>query len=64
MAYFETGDNQAYYSRAYKKYRDDLIKLYFPYVLYGGCALAVGLIGYKIVKKVKNKNPDEEGEVI
>lgn len=65
MAYFELGDDVAYYSRAYKKYRDDLIKEYFPYVLYGGLALAVVLIGVKIAKNAKKKkNPDLEGEVI
>ena len=64
MSYFELGDNPAYYSRAYKKYRDEIIKKYFPYVLYGGVALVVALLGYKIVKKAKRRNPDEEGEVI
>lgn len=64
MSYFELGDNPAYYSRAYKKYRDEIIKKYFPYVLYGGVALVVVLLGYKIVKKAKRRNPDEEGEVI
>lgn len=65
MAYFELGDDVAYYSRAYKKYRDDLIKEYFPYVLYGSLALAVVLIGVKIAKNAKKKkNPDLEGEVI
>ena len=41
-----------------------IIKKYFPYVLYGGVALVVALLGYKIVKKAKRRNPDEEGEVI
>ena len=65
MAYFELGDDVAYYSRAYKKYRDDLIKEYFPYVLYGGLGLAVACIAVAIVKNAKKKkNPDLEGEVI
>jgi len=64
MAYFEKGDNPEYYSRSYKKYRDDIIKIYFPYVLYGGVALVVVLLGFKVAKKIKHKNPEEEGEVI
>ena len=65
MLYFEKGDDVAYYSRAYKKYRDDLIKEYFPYVLYGGLGLAVACIAVAIVKNAKKKkNPDLEGEVI
>ena len=64
MTYFEKGDDPEYYSRSYKKYRDDIIKMYFPYVLYGSVALVVVLLGLKVAKKLKNKNPDEEGEVI
>ncbi len=62
MLYFEKGDDVAYYSRAYKKYRDSIIKEYFPYVMYGGLVLIGGVLVLKVVKKVKNK--DGEGDEI
>lgn len=56
MLYFEKGDDVAYYSRAYKKYRDGILKEYFPYAMYGVLVLAGGLLVLKAVKKFKNKN--------
>ncbi len=64
MASFELGADVKYFSRSYKMYRDEMIGIYFPYV--GGAILA--LVGFKlvwkIVKKVKGKNPvSEDGEL-
>ena len=56
MLYFEKGDDVAYYSRAYKKYRDAILKEYFPYAMYGVLVLVGSALVIKAVKKVKNKN--------
>lgn len=64
MSSFKLGADVKYFSRAYKMYRDDKIATYFPFV--GGLVLAlIGLkIVWKIVKKVKRKNPAlEDGEL-
>lgn len=58
MLYFEKGDDVAYYSRAYKKYRDGILKEYFPYAMYGVLVLAGGILVLKAVKKFKNKNSE------
>ena len=63
MLYFEKGQNVPYYSRAYKKYRDGLIKEYFPFVMYGTLVLVGGVFAFKLVKKFKNKS-GEEGEIL
>ena len=63
MLYFEKGENVPYYSRAYKKYRDGLIKEYFPFVMYGTLILVGGVFAFKLVKKFKNKS-GEEGEIL
>ncbi len=63
MAYFELGNDVSYYSRAYKKYRDGLIKEYFPYVMYGTITIIAVVYGFKLVKKIKNKS-GEEGEIL
>jgi len=64
MEYFKNGSDVKYFSRAYKNYRDDIIAEYFPFV--GGALLV--LIGanyaWKLVKKIKGKNPKfEDGEL-
>ena len=64
MAYFELGDDVAYYSRAYKKYRDGIIKEYFPIAMYVVLGVAVLGIGITVAKKMKKRNKDEEGDII
>lgn len=56
MLYFEKGDDVAYYSRAYKKYRDGILKEYFPYAMYGVLVLVGAVLVVKGIKKIKNKN--------
>lgn len=64
MEYFKNGNDVKYFSRAYKNYRDDIIAEYFPIV---GAALLIligGKFTWKLVKKIKGKNPGlEDGEI-
>ncbi|MBR3764698.1 MAG: hypothetical protein IKK57_09155 [Clostridia bacterium] len=51
MKYLKRGMNQEYYSVAFKRYRNELLKDNIQYVLTGGVALAVGLWAYfKVIK--------------
>lgn len=64
MLNYMKGNDVKNFSRAYKKYRDDKIAIYFPY--FGGTILV--LIGanlvWKVVKKTKNKKSGmEDGEL-
>ncbi|HKL47725.1 MAG TPA: tetratricopeptide repeat protein, partial [Candidatus Izemoplasmatales bacterium] len=48
MEYFKLGHDQYYYSKAYKEYRNNIIKSNFGYIM-GGIVLVVGsLIGLRI----------------
>ena len=64
MLQFKKGADVAYYSRAYKKYRDDIIKRYFPYAITIVLLLVVVGIVFKVIKKRKNKKPYEDGELL
>ena len=64
MLQFKKGADVNYYSRAYKKYRDDIIKKYFPAALTILLVLVALGIVLKIVKKRKNKKPYEDGELL
>lgn len=55
MLQFKKGADVNYYSRAYKKYRDDIIKKYFPAALTILLVLIALGITLKIIKKRKNK---------
>lgn len=52
MKYFELGKNKVYYSKAFKQYRDSIIKQWFGPVVIG---LAVLIIGKSVYKHVRNK---------
>lgn len=58
MEYFKIGFDVDYYSKAYKLYRDDKIKKYFPYAMTGIVVLVVVLIVYKIYKSIRYKKSD------
>jgi len=60
MNYFELGANQVYYSKAFKQYRDGIIKKWFPYVVTGIIVLAVGGTVYKKVRRKKLGIKEEE----
>lgn len=64
MLQFEKGADVAYYSRAYKMYRDDLIKKYFPYVFVGLLILIVARFALKIRKKMKNRKAYDDGDFL
>lgn len=64
MLQFEKGADVAYYSRAYKMYRDDLIKKYFPAVFVGILVLIVVRYVFKIRKKLKNRKAYDDGDFL
>lgn len=64
MLQFEKGADVAYYSRAYKMYRDDLIKKYFPAVFVGLLVLIVVRFALKIRKKMKNRKAYDDGDFL
>ena len=55
MEYFKTGFNVSYYSKAYKNYRDGIIKTYFPWVMTVVVLGVVAKIGYNIYKNIRYK---------
>ena len=52
MEYFELGKNKIYYSKAFKQYRDGIIKEWFAPV---AITLVVIIVGYYVFKFVRNK---------
>lgn len=64
MLQFEKGADVAYYSRAYKMYRDDLIKKYFPAVFIGLLALIILRFVLKMIKKHKNRKAYDDGDFL
>lgn len=52
MEYFELGKNKIYYSKAFKQYRDGIIKDWFAPVV---IVLTVLIVGYYVFKFVRNK---------
>lgn len=52
MNYFQLGENREYYSKAFKQYRDGIIKKWFGPVV---VTLAVVIIGSKVYKTIRNK---------
>ncbi|MBQ6817424.1 MAG: hypothetical protein IJO27_03240 [Bacilli bacterium] len=64
MRYVIDKNNRPVYLQLYKQVRDDIIAEYFPLV--GGIVLALiaGKFTWKLVKKIKGKNPGlEDGEI-
>lgn len=52
MEYFKLGQNKVYYSKAYKQYRDGIIKKWFAPVV---IIIVVLVIGKNILKHIRNK---------
>lgn len=61
MEYFKTGFNVEYYSKAYKLYRDDIVKRWFPYVMTLVFVGVVAKLGYSAYKSIRFKKADESG---
>lgn len=55
MSYFKTGFSVSYYSKAYKYYRDDIIKTYFPWVMSVIVVAVLAKIGYNVYKNIRYK---------
>ncbi len=56
MTYLKRGMNRAYYSVAFKRYRNELLTANLNYILSGGVVLVIGfVVGKKIWKKRKEK---------
>ena len=55
MEYFKTGFSVPYYSKAYKYYRDDIIKRYFPWVMSVVVVAVLAKIGYNVYKNIRYK---------
>jgi hypothetical protein len=63
MAFFETGYNVNYYSRAFKMSRDKKINKYFPVAISVVLVLSIGLYGLSAYKKYKYRKAHPEEEV-
>ena len=63
MRYFELGKNRVYYSKAYKQYRDGIIKQWFAPVVVTIAVLIAAKYVFKVVKnkKLVIKKDDETG---
>jgi len=55
MKYLELGKNRTYYSVAYKRYRNEILKENLPYVFTGVVLLPVSYIVFKIIKKERRR---------
>ena len=64
MTFFKKGNDVKYYSRAYKLYRDSVIKSYFPTVVTVAIIAIAAVIIVKAVKRHKKKKADDDGEIL
>lgn len=60
MEYLKLGMNRDYYSIAFKRYRDDILKENLSYILTGITLLMVGLTARSVVMKRKRKGVGED----
>lgn len=63
MEYFKVGFNVDYYSKAYKNYRDGIIKIYFPYVMTIIVVAVVAKVGYNVYKNIRYKKVKDAGDI-
>lgn len=59
MEYLKLGMERGYYSIAFKRYRDDILKDNLGYILTGASLIAVAVIIRKVVKRSKRKGEDD-----
>ena len=55
MDYFKTGFSVSYYSKAYKYYRDAIIKKYFPWVMSAVVLAILAKVGYNVYRNIRYK---------
>lgn len=60
MEYLKLGMNREYYSIAFKRYRDDILKDNLGFILTGGMLLVIGLFVRKLVKRSRMKGVDDD----
>ncbi len=60
MEYLKLGMNQEYYSIAFKRYRDDILKQNLAYILTGGLLLVIALLVWRGIRKRKLKGGAED----
>lgn len=60
MEYLKLGMDREYYSIAFKRYRDDILKKNLGFVLTGGAFLIIALIVIRAVKKRRKGAEDDE----
>lgn len=59
MDYLSLGMSRSYYSIAYKRYRNNLLKENFNLIFGGVLVLIVAFLGFKLYKAIKNRNYDD-----
>lgn len=59
MDYLSLGMSRSYYSIAYKRYRNELLKDNFNVIFGAILVLFVGFLSYRVYKKTKNKKNDD-----
>ncbi|HWT27493.1 MAG TPA: hypothetical protein VN131_06090 [Mobilitalea sp.] len=60
MKYFKLGMDREYYSIAFKRYRDDILKKNLGFILTGICILIAAMFIRSIVKRMKGKGVVED----
>ena len=59
MDYLSLGMSRSYYSIAYKRYRNDVLKENFNLIFGGIIVLLVGFLSFRLYKKAKNGKYDD-----
>ncbi len=60
MDYLSLGMSRSYYSIAYKRFRNELLKDNFNWIFGTILVLLVGILGFRFYKKVKNRKYDDD----
>ncbi|WP_062049518.1 M48 family metallopeptidase [Bacillus sp. JCM 19034] len=53
MAYFENGNSRQYYSKAFKRYRQEVLREHFGTVMTGVLVLSLLLIGFRAYRRYR-----------
>ena len=55
MENFKLAHSGTYYSKAYSRYRDQVLKDNFSWIMTGAVIVALGAVGYIVFKSVKKR---------